>query len=145
MSDRNSGVNTDGRNPDGTFAPGNPGKPKGSRHKATQAVQELLDGQTVALTRAAIDKALEGDVSALRLCIERIAPAPKDAAIQFDLPNITTASEAVDAASAILGAVADGSITPIEGAAVMGLVEQFRRTLEATEIEKRLRVLEHKS
>jgi hypothetical protein len=26
-----------GRNTDGTFGPGNPGKPKGTRHKATQA------------------------------------------------------------------------------------------------------------
>ncbi len=34
-----------GRNTDGTFAPGNAGKPKGTRHKATQAALVLLEGE----------------------------------------------------------------------------------------------------
>ena len=40
-----------GRNTDGKFAPGNPGKPVGARHRATRAVLELLDGEAEALTR----------------------------------------------------------------------------------------------
>ena len=39
----------DGRNTDGTFGPGNPGKPHGARHKATQATLALLEGQAEAL------------------------------------------------------------------------------------------------
>ena len=39
-----------GRNTDGTFGPGNSGKPKGTRHKATQAALALLDGEAEALT-----------------------------------------------------------------------------------------------
>ena len=58
-TNRKYGANTDKRGPDGTFAPGNPGKPKGSRHKATRAIEALLEGQTEQLTQAAIDKALE--------------------------------------------------------------------------------------
>ena len=49
-SSRNSGRNTDGK-----FAGGNPGKPKVARHKATLAVQSLLDGSTEALTQKAIE------------------------------------------------------------------------------------------
>lgn len=42
-------------------ASGNPvGKPKGTRHKATQAAQVLLEGEAEALTRKAVEKALEG-------------------------------------------------------------------------------------
>ncbi len=44
-----------GRNTDGTFAPGNGGKPPGSRHRATQAVLALLDGEAEALTRKAVE------------------------------------------------------------------------------------------
>ena len=36
------------RNTDGTFTAGNPGKPKGSRHKATLAARALLDGEAEA-------------------------------------------------------------------------------------------------
>ncbi|MFG6549442.1 DUF5681 domain-containing protein [Sulfitobacter sp. M21595] len=139
---RNNGAKTDERNPDGTFAPGNPGRPRGARHKVTQAIEAMLEGQQEALTQAAIDKALEGDVTALRLCLDRIAPARKDAPVSFDLPNIETAEDAAKAGRAILNAIADGEVTPLEAASVMAVVEQFRRTLETTEIERRITALE---
>lgn len=142
---RNSGSNTDERNVDGTFAKGNPGKPHGSRHKATQAVQGLLDDATGQLTQKAIDMALEGDTTALRLCLERICPARKDVPVTFTLSPINTATDAAKAASAIVEAVALGNLTPIEGASVMGLVDSYRRTLEASEFEARLEVLEAKT
>ena len=142
MKGRNNGSTTEGRNPDGTFASGNPGRPHGARHKVTIAVEELLEGDTEALARKAIDMALEGDTTALRLCLERIAPPRKDAPVQFDLPEFSNASEAATAASAILKAVSDGSLSPLEGATVMGLVENYRRVLETTELENRITALE---
>jgi hypothetical protein len=140
--DRNNGTNTDGRNPDGTFAPGNPGRPKGARHKTSLAIEELLDGEAEALTRKAIELAKEGDMAALRLCLDRIAPARKDAPVRFHLPAITSAREAAEAASAVLVAVSDGEITPTEGATVMALLEQYRRALEASDFETRIAALE---
>ena len=142
MSDRNNGTNTDDRNPDGTFAQGNSGKPRGARHKTTRAVESILEGQAEALTDKAVEMALGGDNTALRLCLERIAPARKDAPVQFDLPRMETAEDAAEAAQAVLSAVSGGDITPLEGASVMGLIETFRRTLELTDIEARLKKLE---
>jgi len=142
MKDRKNGSKTDERNPDGTFASGNPGRPRGARHKVTQAIEAMLEGQQEALTQAAIDKALEGDVTALRLCLDRIAPARKDAPVSFALPEIETAQDAAKAARAILKAIAEGDVTPLEAATVMAVVEQFRRTLETTEIERRIAALE---
>ena len=69
-----------GRNTAGQFAAGNTGRPKGSRNKATIAIESLLQGQAEALTQTAVTKALEGDSVALRLCMERIAPAPQGSA-----------------------------------------------------------------
>lgn len=102
----------------------------------------LLDGQTEALTQAAINKALEGDTTAIRLCLERIAPAPKDTAIQFDLPQMQSAYDASKAAHAVLRAVSDGDLTPSEGAHVMALVETYRKTLETVDLERRINELE---
>ena len=137
MADRKSG-----RNSDGTFAAGNPGKPKGARHKATQAALALLDGEAEALTRQAVTMALEGDTTALRLCLERIAPPRKDGPVQFDLPPMQSASDAAKAAGVVLDAVAGGELTPTEGAHLMGLVEGYRRALETSELEARLSALE---
>ena len=131
-----------GRNTDGTFAPGNPGKPRGTRHKATRAALALLDGEAEALTRQAVTMALGGDATALRLCLERIAPPRKDGPVAFDLPRMETARDAAKAAGAVLAAVAEGDLTPTEGAHIMGLVEAYRRTLETSELEARVTALE---
>ena len=131
-----------GRNADGTFGPGNPGKPKGTRHRATQAVLALLDGEAEALTRQAVTMALEGETTALRLCLERIAPPRKDSPVQFDLPPMQSAAGAAKAAGAMLDAVAAGELTPTEGAHIMSLVETYRRTLETSELEARVTALE---
>ncbi|EYD75850.1 hypothetical protein Rumeso_02632 [Rubellimicrobium mesophilum DSM 19309] len=55
---------------------------------------------------------------------------------------MSTAADAVQAAGAILAAVAGGELTPAEGAHVMALVETYRRTLETTDLERRLAALE---
>ena len=106
-----------GRNTAGQFSAGNSGRPKGLRNKATLAIESLLQGQAEALTQTAITKALEGDSIALRLCMERIAPAPKDHAVSFGLPKMNNAMDASEAAGSILTAVSDGELTPIESTA----------------------------
>lgn len=88
--------------------------------------------------------ALEGDTTALRLCLERIAPAKKDAPVTFNLPPMQSAADAAKAAGAVLDAVALGELTPTEGAHVMALIETYRRTLETTELEERMAALEVK-
>ena len=129
-----------GRNTDGTFGSGNAGRPKGARNKKTLAVESLLEGQAEALTQTAISKALDGDSTALKLCMDRIAPAPKDNTVQFSLPSMVNASDASEAAGS---AVSSGELTPIEATRVMGLIDSFRRTLELTDIENRLKALEN--
>lgn len=141
MTDRKNGGRT-GRNADGTFGPGNPGRPRGARHKATLAAMALLDGEAEALTRQAVTMALGGDTTALRLCLERIAPPRKDSPVQFDLPPMQSAADAAKAAGAVLDAVAAGELTPTEGAHLMGLVEGYRRALETSELEARVTALE---
>ena len=79
-----------GRNTDGKFSHGNVGRPKGSRNKATIAIEGLLEGQAEALTQTAISKALKGDSIALRLCMDRIAPPMKDKPAIFPYPMCAT-------------------------------------------------------
>ena len=99
MADRNNGETT-GRDACGRFTSGNPGRPRGARHKATEAAQALLDGEAEALTRQAVTMALDGDATALRLCLERIAPPRKDAPVTFELPFMQSAADAARAAGA---------------------------------------------
>ena len=137
---------TTGRKQAGQFAPGvsgNPsGRPPGARHKTTLAVEALLDGEHEKLTRAAIDKALEGDTTALRLCLDRIAPPRKDNPVSFALPTIESAADAVAASSALLTAVAAGEVTPDEAGRVMALLTAHKNLVETGDLETRIAALE---
>ena len=130
----------------GQFKPGqsgNPtGKPRGARHRATVAAEALLDGEAEALTRRAVELALEGDTTALRLCLERVLPPRKGRPINFTLPKMTNTGDLRAAALAILGAVSEGDISPEEAAAVAPLIRAAREAMETDELSRRLEALE---
>ena len=74
--------------------------------------------------------------------MERVCPPRKDVPVTVNLPEMTCSAEAAEAAQAVLRAVSAGQITPLEGAAVMNLVEGYRRIPETTELEARISNLE---
>jgi hypothetical protein len=74
MQHRHNGSSTVQRNADGTFGSGNSGRKKESRHKVTLAIEALIDGQAAQLTQTVLEKALKGDMVALKMCMERIMP-----------------------------------------------------------------------
>jgi uncharacterized protein DUF5681 len=62
---------------------GNPkGRPKGCKNKSTKQAQILAQGmlndEVILLVRKLLEKALEGDMTAMKLCIERILPPLKE-------------------------------------------------------------------
>jgi hypothetical protein len=126
---------------------GNPkGKPKGTLHKATRAAQELLDGEGEAITRKAIEKALEGDSIALRLCLERIIPPRRDRPMSLQkLPKIRGVADIPKVMEAVLKAVAQGEITPGEGQAMATMLEAYRKGVELSDFEARLTALEERT
>ena len=124
------------------FQPGNAGRPKGARNRATLALEVLLEGEADRLARKAVEMALAGDTTALRLCLERIMPARKDRPVTFALPKLETAADAVKATAALVEAVARGDITPAEAAELSKLVEGFIRAVEVHDIQVRLERLE---
>jgi hypothetical protein len=122
---------------------GNPaGRPKGSRNATTVALENLLDGQAVALTSKAVELALSGDMAALRLCIDRILPPRKDRPVTFDLPEIKSAQDAAATLSAVIGAVAAGELTPADAGEISKLMDSYVKAFEASEIVERLERLE---
>lgn len=121
---------------------GNPtGRPKGSHNKATIAALTLLEGEAEGLTRKAVEMALDGDIQALRICLDRITPTLKATSkpIAACLPPGGTLA---DQAAAIFEAARLGEITPDEAAAMMGLVQSQIKIKELTDIEERLLRLE---
>jgi hypothetical protein len=122
---------------------GNPrGRPMGARNKATEAAEQLLDGEAEALTRRAVELALEGEASALRLCLERIIPPRRGRPVRLGLPAVRGAADLAGTMAAITTASVQGTITPGEAAELARVVEIFVRAVETSDFERRLRELE---
>lgn len=122
---------------------GNPkGSAKGSRHRASLAVEALLEDEADGLTRKAIELALDGDTVALRLCLDRICPPRKDRPVQVSLPKMETVADLPKLTGALFQQVANGALTPSEAAEVSKLIEGHRRAIETADIEERLSRLE---
>jgi Family of unknown function (DUF5681) len=86
-----------GKKQDTRFKPGqsgNPdGRPKGARNVTTRAVEALLDGEAEKLTRKVIELGLTGDMTALRICMDRITPPRKDRHVAFSLPAMNVPAD----------------------------------------------------
>ncbi len=122
---------------------GNPqGRPKGASNKTTITIEALLEGEAEAITRKAIEKATEGEMAAIRLCMDRLAPPAKDRPVPFNLPPLEKAADAAKAASAIVGVVAAGELTPSEAGEVIKIIDAYARTLQAADIEECVERLE---
>ena len=122
---------------------GNPtGRPKGARHKTTLAIESLLDGEAEALTRKAIEKAKEGDLAALKLCLDRLIPVRKGRPIEVELPDVNCAADLAKAGAVVTQQLGEGIISPEEAAAVMGTLDSALKLFEAGELEERIAALE---
>ena len=122
---------------------GNPtGRPPGSRNKTTLAIEAMLDGDAETITQKVIELAKGGDLTAIRICMDRLCPPRKDRHVTFEMPKLEKAADAVMAAAAIVDAVAAGDLTPSEAAELSRVVNAYATTLEAADFDARLRKLE---
>jgi hypothetical protein len=115
----------------------------GSKNRTTIVAEALLKGQEDELIRKAIELAKAGDGPMLKFLLDRVLP--RERSVQFDLPSINSASDAVDALRAIIAAVGNGQIAPNEAASLASLVAASARTINVAELELRLENLEKRA
>ena len=124
---------------------GNPaGRPRGSRNRATRAMQQALEGEAQSLARKAVELALDGNTTALRLCLDRLLPPRRDRAVPLELPPVNGAGGLADAMAAIVAAAGNGEISSTEAAGWARLIDIFLKALETHDFEQRLEALENR-
>jgi hypothetical protein len=118
------------------------GRPPGSRNRVVSALQQLLESHGETLTKKCVFLAVQGDITALRLCMERLIPARRQRVLQFKLPAIKIMADVAEASETVVRGVTRGLLTPSEGQAFTAMLDGRRRMIESEEMEGRIRALE---
>ena len=117
---------------------GNPsGKPKGAKDKRTE-LRSLFEPHRKALIKKAVEKALSGDTTALRICIDRLVAPVRGNPVNIDNFSGTLSERG----ERVMEAIAHGSISAEEAASLMSVIQMQTRIVESDELEKRLLALE---
>jgi len=126
----------------GAPSPNPTGRPLGARNRSTLAAAALLEGEAEALARKAVELGLKGDMTALRLCFDRVLPRCRERPLSVGLPELKSAGDSVKAMAAIAEAVSAGNITLGEASEMVKVVEGFIRAIEVNDLDVRLKILE---
>lgn len=122
---------------------GNPaGRPRGSRNKSTILLQDTLDRSAERIVTIAAGMALDGNIGALRLCMDRLLPRRKDEPVACELPPLEKPADAVAAMRTIAAAVGAGDLNADEALKLAKVVHIYLEALEAHDFEERLTELE---
>jgi hypothetical protein len=130
-----------GRDTGGRWQPGvsgNPaGRPKGSRNRAGRLLDVRIAEHVEAISATLVRLACFGNVTALRMCVQRLSPPVKQARIAFELPAMASAADAACLHAAVLQAVSEGELSPSEGSEVSRLIETAARSFANEEAGRR--------
>jgi Family of unknown function (DUF5681) len=97
------------------FQPGNPGRPRGSKNRVTQTLEQIAEEQAEQLFQKILKQALAGDVPCQKMLLDRIWPPRKAQPINVTMPRITNSQDA-------LAAIAEIRLTPDEITALCSVV-----------------------
>jgi len=106
------------------------------------ALDKLAENDAKDILQKQIEMAKEGDQRAAEVILSRVWPARKGRPVTMDLPQIETAADIVTALGAVADATVRGDITPDEASAVANVLEVKRRSIETTNLERRIHALE---
>jgi len=121
---------------------GNPdGRPQGSKNRATKLL-EALDADVPALLTVTKEKALQGDMTAMRLLLERVLPVRKPVAPMLELVELEDAVTLTAKAQAVIAGVARGTVPPDIAGLLITAIGATAKVLEVDELDKRVAQLE---
>ena len=129
------------------FKPGQSGNPggrkKGSRNKVSILTQNMLLDESEAITRTAIDLALNGDRMMIKLILDKITPAIKHEPVELEnMPKIDSVGSISDMTNYIMQEVGSGNLTLPQAEILSKITERHRSNLEVSQLVDRIEQLE---
>ena len=133
----------------GRWKPGQSGNPKGSktgsRNKTSLATENLFLDEQEALTCKCISLALNGNLPALKIAIDRICPVRRSVPTKIDgMPEIKKVEDTSKLTEFLLTAVAKGKLSIMDSEILSRITDKHIKALEMNQIVQRIEDLEEK-
>ena len=119
------------------------GRPKGSGQAAHY--RAMLEPYAEELIQRVVDKAKDGDMAALKLCLDRLCAPLRPTDRLITIEGMADAKELSGKGEMILDSAASGDITPAEAQSLMRAISGQARIVEIDELERRVSDLENRS
>lgn len=117
------------------------GRPQGSKNRSTKLL-EAIEADIPALLAVTTEKALQGDMGAMRLLLERALPLRKPVAPMIELAELEQADTLTEKAHAVIVGVGRGAIPPDVAGQLIAAIGATAKVMEIDELEKRISRLE---
>ena len=125
----------------GKFIKGSSGNPKG-RPANSEAIRQLLEPRKEELVAKAISLALDGDTTALKLCLDRISSPLKQELSHVSIAGFDYTTGPLEKAELIFNAVSEGCISIEAAEMLLSALVTYSKIYEVIELEKRIEKLE---
>ncbi len=117
------------------------GRKKGSGQAAHY--RAMLEPYADELIQQVVDRAKDGDMAALKLCLDRLCAPLRPTDGHVTIEGMADVKELSDKGELILANVANGDITPSEASNLMNAISSQARIIEVDELERRESELEN--
>lgn len=120
------------------------GRPKSNKKDERCQLRNLLKPHATDLLNKAVQMALKGNETALRLCVDHLLPRLRPTT-EPEALNIKLIGTPMQQSQSVLKAITSGEISLDDGNQLIQSIAATVRILEATELEQRLQALEHQT
>ncbi|MCC7066286.1 MAG: hypothetical protein IT456_26060 [Planctomycetes bacterium] len=140
------------RDSGGRFRPGNAGgpgrRPEQASEKLRRAVEEAISpDHLAAVMRRVLRQALEGNMTAVRILLERTCGRPAQAptsgvSVSIDLPSLRSVADCTLAIDRLAQGICDGTVDREAAQVLLDVIQVRLKAIELSDLEGRLAELE---
>lgn len=129
------------RDSKGRWLPGRSPNPKG-RPPGNEVIRKRLESFSEHLIDKTVELALEGNVQALKICMDRLCPPVKDESKFVQIKGMDEADNLSSKSRLIFQSLSKGDISIEDSLKLLNALSVVGRIFESTELEKRVQDLE---
>lgn len=121
------------------------GRSVGSRNKTTIALEESFDVDADKMISLIKEKALSGDVSCLKLWLDRVLPPRKERVRSYNMLPVASEDDIVPSERDILNALGKGEVTISEAESLFSMLHKHMDTVIKYDHGKKVLEIEEKT